>query len=233
MKHLYMMDSYAKEFDARVVEVDGKNILLNDTIFYPAGGGQPCDLGTIKAGNETYNVANVFKKDGKAWHEVDREGLQNGDQVHCSIDWERRYRLMRMHTAAHIIDAIFYTEAGALSTGNQLGIEKSRIDFALENADKERMQEFIDKANGMVQKETDVKVYFLDRDEALKIPGVVKLANAMPPEVEELRMLEIPGVDLQADGGTHVTNTREIGKIILLSVENRGRNNKRIYYTVQ
>ena len=139
---------------------------------------------------------------------------------------------MRMHTAAHIIDAILYREADALCTGNQLDVDKSRIDFSIDNLDKERIQTYIDMANEFAKKAIDVKIYFMRREEALKIPGVVKLASVMPPNVEELRIVEIPGVDLQADGGTQVKNTSEIGEISLLSVENKGKENRRLYYRV-
>ncbi len=233
MNPLYMTDSYLREFSAVVSEVDGTHVALSQTAFYPNGGGQPADFGAIKAGDETYNVVNVFKRDGKIWHEVDREGISAGQEVVCTIDWGRRYKLMRMHTAAHIIDAVMYKEAGALATGNQLGVDKSRIDFSLESMDKEKIQGFIGEANSIVESGIEVRVYFLEREQALQIPGVVKLANAMPPEIKELRIVEIPGIDLQADGGTQVKNTREIGKIVLLSVENRGKNNRRIYYTVE
>ena len=154
------------------------------------------------------------------------------DIVHCKIDWEKRYRLMRMHTAAHIIDAILFNECGALCTGNQLGIEKSRIDFSLEVLEKDKIEQYIGIANEWVQKGVDVKIYSLPREEALKIPGIVKLATVMPPEVKELRIVEIPGIDIQADGGTQVKNTKEIGKISLVSVENKGKNNRRMYFTL-
>ena len=139
---------------------------------------------------------------------------------------------MRMHTSAHIIDAILYQESGALCTGNQLGLDKSRIDFSLDTLDREKIQQYVDIANEWVQKAVDVKIYSLPREDALKIPGIVKLASAMPPEVRELRIVEIPGIDLQADGGTQVKNTSEIGKISLVSVENKGKNNRRMYFTL-
>ena len=139
---------------------------------------------------------------------------------------------MRMHTAAHIIDAILYRETRALCTGNQLGIDKSRIDFSLKELDKEKMQSYLDCANEYIKKAIEVRIYFMNREEALKIPGIIKLASVMPPEVKELRIVEIPGVDMQADGGTQVKNTSEIGEISLLSVENKGRDNRRMYYTL-
>jgi len=230
---IYMTDSYVKEFDAVVESVkDDKYIILNQSAFYPQGGGQPADFGVMICDGVDYPVVHAGKFEGCISHEVAKPGLKAGDVVKCKIDWDRRYRLMRMHTAAHIIDAVLYKEAGALCTGNQLNVDKSRIDFALETLDKEKIQSYIDMANEYVQKAIDVKVYTMKREEALKIPGIVKLASVMPPEVEELRIVEIPDVDMQADGGTQVKNTSEIGKISLVSVENKGKSNRRMYYTL-
>ena len=230
---LYMADSYLKEFEAIVESVkDGKYIVLSQSAFYPQGGGQPSDTGAMLANSEEYPVVFAGKFDGRISHEVAKPGLKVGDKVTGKINWERRYRLMRMHTSAHIIDAVLYNESGALCTGNQLGLDKSRIDFSLDVLDRDRIQQYIDMANEWVKKAIDVKIYSLPREEALKIPGIVKLAAVMPPEVKELRIVEIPGIDMQADGGTQVKNTSEIGRISLVSVENKGKNNRRMYYTV-
>ncbi len=230
---LYMNDSYLKEFEAVVKSVkDDKYIVLSQSAFYPQGGGQPFDTGAMLTDGQDYPVVFVGKFEGKISHEVGKSGLMTGDHVKCSIDWDRRYRLMRMHTAAHIIDAVLYNDAKALCTGNQLGSDKSRIDFSLDVLDRDKIQQYIDMANEWVKKAIDVKIYFLPREEALKIPGVVKLAAVMPPEVKELRIVEIPGIDIQADGGTQVKNTSEIGKISLVSVENKGKNNRRMYYSL-
>ena len=230
---LYMGDSYLKEFQAMVESVkDGKFVVLDRTAFYPTGGGQPHDTGTIFSDGEEYPVVYAGKFEGKISHEISKPGLKVGDSVQCKLDWDRRYKLMRMHTAAHIIDAVLYNEASALCTGNQLDLDKSRIDFSLDALDRDKIQQYIDTANEWIKKAIDVKIYFLKREEALKIPGVVKLASVMPPEVEELRIVEIPGIDLQADGGTQVKNTSEIGQISLVSVENKGKNNRRMYYTI-
>ena len=228
-----MNDSYLKEFEATVESVkDDKYVILNRTSFYPAGGGQPNDTGIMISDGDEYPVVYVGKFEGKISHEVSKPGLKAGDKVTGKIDWNRRYRLMRMHTAAHIIDAILYNESGALCTGNQLGLDKSRIDFAFEIMDKDKIQQYINMANEWVKKAIDLKIYSLPREEALKIPGIVKLASVMPPEVKELRIVEIPGIDIQADGGTQVKNTSEIGKISLVSVENKGKNNRRMYFTL-
>src|SRR3989344_7832361 len=232
MNALYMTDSYLREFEATVEKVEGNLVFLDQTAFYPNGGGQPNDLGAMECNGIVFVVVNVTKSSGTIAHHVDKEGLVVGDRVKCKIDWERRYMLMRMHTAAHIIDAVLYKEAGALCTGNQLGVDKSRIDFSLDVIDREKMQHFIDMSNEEAGKCIGVKIYFMKREEALKIPGIVKLAAAMPPSVDNLRIVEIPDIDMQADGGTQVANTKEIGKIELLSMENKGKNNRRIYYAL-
>jgi len=228
-----MNDSYIQNFEAVVESVkDGKFVVLDKTAFYPQGGGQPNDTGRFILNGEEFSVVYVGKFSGNVSHEVAKAGLKSGDKLIGKIDWDRRYKLMRMHTAAHIIDAVLYKEAGALCTGNQLGTDKSRIDFSLDALDKDKIQQYVEIANEYVKKSVDLKIYYMEREEALKIPGVVKLASVMPPEVKELRIVEIPGIDLQADGGTQVKNTSEIGKISLLSVENKGKNNRRMYYTL-
>ena len=231
---LYMNDSYLKEFEAVVESVkDDKFVVLDRSAFYPSGGGQPHDTGIIICNGEEYPVVYVGKFSGKISHEVAKPGLKEGYKVVGRIDWDRRYKLMRMHTAAHIIDAVLYNEAGALCTGNQINVDKTRIDFSLDVLDRDKIQQYIGIANEWVKKAIDVKIYSLPREEALKIPGIVKLAGAMPPDVTELRIVEIPGIDMQADGGTQVKNTSEIGEISLVSVENKGKNNRRLYYTIK
>ncbi|MBW3001576.1 alanyl-tRNA editing protein [Candidatus Woesearchaeota archaeon] len=230
---IYMNDCYAKEFDAVVKKVDGKFIILDKTAFYPQGGGQPTDTGKLIKDGEEYKVVFAKKKGPEVSHEVDKEGLQAGDKVHGVIDWDNRHRLMRMHTAAHILCEIFHKETGALITGNQLNVDKSRIDFNLENFDREKMNEYVAKANEIVQKDLLIKIYTLPREEAMKIPSITKLANVLPPAVQELRIVEIVGFDTQADGGTHVKSTKEVGEIEIIGAENKGKNNRRVYYTLK
>jgi Ser-tRNA(Ala) deacylase AlaX len=231
---LYLQDSYLREFDARVAAVNGRHIFLDRTAFYPSGGGVPSDKGVIeRADRARFNVVNVAKARDGVCHEVDREGLAVGDAVHCVLDWERRYRLMRMHTAAHVLSAIFHRRAGVLITGNQLGIEDSRMDFSLEDFDRKQMEAVCAEANALIRAGAAVKIYSLPRDEAMKLPGIVKLAGALPPNIEMLRIVEIVGVDAQADGGPHVTNLSEIGTVEIVKLENKGRVNRRVYFTVK
>ena len=230
-KALYLEDSYLRECDATVVSVkNGKYVVLDRTIFYPKGGGQPGDKGKIIDGSNTYNVVYVGKFSGEISHEVDRPGLNELNKVHCVLDWERRYKLMRSHTAAHVFASLLCTGTGALVTGNQLEEDKVRFDFSLENYDKEILKNYIDEANGLFRKDIPVKWYELPKEEALRIPGIIKMAEALPPNLPSLRIVEIVGVDKQADGGTHVKSLREVGQIELLKTENKGKNNRRVYF---
>jgi len=233
-KALYLRDSYQKECDSYVLSVKhGRYIVLDQTIFYPNGGGQPYDTGEIKCGDKIFKVVYVGKFSGEISHEVDQIGLSEEDKVHCLLDWNRRYKLMRSHTAAHVFASLLCTGTGALVTGNQLKEDKVRFDFSLEKFDRDILQEYIDKANMFFQKDIPVKTYELPREEALKIPGVIKMAEALPPNIPVLRIVEVVGVDRQADGGTHVRSLKEVGKIELLKAQNKGKYNRRVYFRVQ
>jgi len=228
---LFLVDSYLKESKATVVSVKHrKYVTLNQTVFYPKGGGQPHDTGKIIKGNEIYNVVYVGKFSGKISHEVDQAGLQAGDDVYCVLNWERRYKLMRSHTAAHVLAALLNKGTGALITGNQLEEDHVRFDFSLEKFDRALLEAYLDKANKLFGTDVPVKWYELPREEAMKFPGVVKMAKALPPDLPYLRIVEIVGVDRQADGGTHVRNLLEVGKVELIKTENKGKNNRRIYF---
>jgi len=230
-KALFLVDSYLKESEANVVSVnDGKYVVLDQTIFYPKGGGQPHDTGKMIKGNEVYNVVYVGKFSGEVSHEVDHAGLQPGDKVRCVLNWERRYKLMRSHTAAHVLASLLNQGTGALITGNQLEEDHVRFDFSLEEFDRSVLEAYLEKANKLFGTDVPVKWYDLPREEAMKIPGVVKMAAAFPPDLPVLRIVEIVGVDKQADGGTHVKNLREVGQVQLLKTENKGKNNRRIYF---
>ncbi len=231
---LYMDDSYLKEFEAKVVSVkDDKYVVLDRTAFYPKGGGLPWDTGKLVRDSESFNVVFVGKFDGAISHEVDRPGLKEGDVVKGFIDWDNRYNVIRYHTAAHIVSSVLHREAGARITGNQVSPDKLRVDFDLERFDKEELERYVQVANDEIRKGVDVKSYYLDREEAMKIPGIVKLAGALPPSVEKLRVVEIGEVDLQADGGPHVRNTSEIGELVLVKAENKGKNNRRAYIKIK
>lgn len=231
---LYLEDSTLRDCDATVVSVkEDKFVVLDQTVFYPKGGGQPYDTGRIVRGDEVFNVVYVGKFSGEVSHEVDHSGLKAGDAVHCMLDWDRRYKLMRSHTAAHLFASLLCVGTGALVTGNQLEVDKVRFDFSLERFDPQVLKEHVDKANALLRTDTPVRSYELPREDALKIPGVVKMAEAFPPDIPRLRIVEIVGLDKQADGGTHVRNLREVGQIEVLKTENKGKNNRRIYFTLK
>jgi len=227
----YLEDSYAKNCTATVEKlISPTEAVLSVNLFYPRGGGQPTDTGKITRGAEIFNVLEASKKDGEIILKLDKAGLAVGDSITCELNWERRHRLMRSHTAAHILSTVMQKETGALITGNQLDIDKTRFDFSLENFDRELMDGMVQKANAEIAKNANVKIYSLPREEAMKIEGIVKLASALPPAISILRIVEIEGIDTQADGGTHVKNTSEIGRLELIKMENKGAQNRRIYF---
>lgn len=233
---LYLSDSYLKEFEATVKEVNqGKFIVLDQTAFYPKGGGQPHDTGRMvrESDGKEFRVVFTGKFSGQISHEVDQEGLQPGDKVKCTLDWDRRYKLMRMHTAAHIISAILYKETGALITGNQLEVDKTRIDFSTEQFDKEKLQEYIRMANTLIEKDAEVRISHMSREEVEADPELVKLAKGLPPGIKVLRMVQLVGLDKQPDGGTHVRSLKEVGKMVFLKAENKGKSNRRMYFTLE
>ncbi|MBW2977931.1 alanyl-tRNA editing protein [Candidatus Woesearchaeota archaeon] len=233
---LYMNDCYLKEFEATVKSVsNGKYIVLDKTGFYPKSGGQPNDVGFLvrESDGKQFTVVYAGKFSGEISHEVAEEGLKEGDNVIGKIDWSRRYKLMRMHTAAHIISAVFHQEVGALITGNQLDLEKSRIDFSLEEFDRDKIDDYIRKSNEIVEEDLPIKIYTISRAEATSDPSLFKLAKGLPEGINEIRIVEIEGFDKQADGGTHVKSTKEVGKIVFLKAENKGKSNRRVYFKLE
>jgi len=234
VKELYLGNAYLKECGASVVSIaQGKYVVLDQTVFYPKGGGQPCDTGRIVRGSEVYDVVHVGKFSGNVSHEVDRQGLKEGDDVRCILDWNRRYKLMRSHTAAHVFASLLCSGTGALVTGNQLETDVTRFDFSLESFDRSIIQKYVEEANELFKRDIPVRCYELPREDALKIPGIIKMAEAFPPSVPFLRVVEVVGVDIQADGGTHVRSLREVGQIKFIKAENKGKNNRRVYFSLE
>ncbi|WP_440953685.1 alanyl-tRNA editing protein AlaXM [Methanococcoides sp. FTZ1] len=231
MEALYLKDCYLREFEATVTSVkDDKFVVLDRTAFYPESGGQPHDTGVLVSDGKEYRVVFVGKFDGQISHEVSEPGLKEGDKVKGIIDQDRRTLFMNYHTASHILSAIIHNETGAKISGNQIAEDKTRVDFNLENFDREQIDSYEAKVNEVIDRAIDVKIDILPREEALTIPSVVKLKNAFPPEIEEIRVIRIPEIDDQACGGTHVKNTGEIPHIEIFKAENKGKNNRRIYF---
>tara|TARA_Y100000310_G_C20700181_1_gene828987 strand:- start:2105 stop:2818 length:714 start_codon:yes stop_codon:yes gene_type:complete len=228
----YLKDSYLKGCDVIVQKADNTKIILDKTVFYYNSGGQPNDLGTINCNSKTYQVLNVYKdkETGDIIHEVDKPGIQEKDHARCSISWERRYNHMRMHTAMHILSRVISEEIKDFSTGNQIGQEKSRIDFAIEDFSKEKAQEFLDKTNEILKQDHKIDIFFMPRKEMLKDAELFRLKNLLPKDIQTFRIVQIGTADKQADGGTHVRSTKEVGLLKLLKIENKGKENRRLYF---
>ncbi|WP_370575221.1 alanyl-tRNA editing protein AlaXM [Methanomethylovorans sp.] len=231
MEELYLEDCYINEFDAIVESViDERYVVLDRTAFYPEAGGQPYDTGFLYCAGKGYPVVSVRKADGRILHEVGTSELNEGDAVRGVINWDRRYLLMRYHTACHILSAIIHNETGAKISGNQLSEDKTRVDFSLEEFDREQLKAYEAKVNDVIDKKVPLSIEMMDREEAFKIPSIVKLKDAFPPEVLYIRVITIAGIDRQACGGTHVVSTGEIPHIEVFKAENKGKNNRRIYF---
>lgn len=230
---LYLEDSYKREIETTVKDVQENFVVLEDTIFYPSSGGQLNDLGKIFFNNQEYNVINVIKKDNIIFHELDKQELKKGDLVKGVIDWNRRYQMMKSHTAAHILSSVFNKRAGALITGNQLGLDKIRIDFSLENFDKEKIINYLEEANNLIKTNQEISCFNLSRKEVESKPELIKLAKGLLEGIEVIRILKIGDIDEQPDGGTHVKNTSEVGELEFIRCDNKGKNNRRVYFKLK
>jgi misacylated tRNA(Ala) deacylase len=228
-RKLFWEQPYSQEFTGSIVSIDGPRVELDQTMFYPRGGGVSCDTGVLGG----LKVVETTKDGDRIFHALETPPSFNvGQSLTGRVDWDRRHRLMKMHTAGHLLSALFYSRADCRITGNQIDVDKSRMDFNLEQFDRSKIESYVDEANKLIASDAPVKTYFLDREEALKLPEMVKLAEAAPPAEDRLRVVEISGIDKQADGGLHVAHLREIGKIQLLKLENKGKTNRRLYYDV-
>ena len=234
---LYQTDSYLTEFDATVVSLDEEQhgIYLDKTAFYPGGGGQPNDRGEV-FGKTQYPVVKVQKGSAGILHLLAPEiSLPSvNEPVHGKIDWERRYQLMRTHTAMHILCGVVYRDYRALVTGGDMEPLKGRMDFEFESLAKELVGEIEAAVNREVQAARAISVAIFPREEAFQIPDLIRTKiNLLPEGIEEVRVVNINGLDMQADGGTHVANTKEVGKIRITDYKSKGKINKRIYVEIQ
>jgi misacylated tRNA(Ala) deacylase len=233
-------DAYARRIETRVLEVaegDGGAplVVLDATAFYPGGGGQPADRGTIlrTSDGRTWTVRVARRLGGEIVHELetgpDGEPPRAGDLVQADLDWARRYALMRTHTALHALCGVVWRDYGALVTGGNMEPGSGRMDFEFERMSGDLVGEIEAKVNAELASGRDVRVNVLPRAEAFAIPDLIRTkVNLLPAGIEEIRTIEIVGLDLQADGGTHVANTREVGQIRVTGYESKGRINKRI-----
>jgi misacylated tRNA(Ala) deacylase len=226
------MDSYLREFEAVVTRVvpEESAVVLDRTVFYPGGGGQPSDAGRL----DDFGVAGCRGMAGEVLHLLDGPGPALGAQVHGVIDWDRRYKLMRTHTAMHLLCGVVYRNYGALVTGGEMEPLRGRMDFEFARLEHDLVSEIEAAVNREIHAARDVRVQMLPREEAFRIPDLIRTKiNLLPAAITEVRTVEIVGLDLQADGGTHVRNTLEVGHIRVVAYKSKGASNKRIYLEVE
>ncbi len=233
---MYQTDSALRVFDATVVAVDaeGSAVALDRTAFYPGGGGQPHDTGELVVDGAPLTVTRVKRQGDHVWHWVDGPLPAVGTPVTGRLDWERRYQLMRTHTALHVLCGVVWCDYGALVTGGNMEPLKGRMDFAFEALQRELVHEIEERVTAEVAAARPVRVQILPREEAFAIPNLILTKiNLLPEGIHEVRTVEIVGLDLQADGGTHVANTREVGRVRVVDYQSKGRINKRIYIELE
>jgi misacylated tRNA(Ala) deacylase len=234
---LYQTDSYMRQFTARVAAVQEGALVLDRTAFYPGGGGQPADRGTARWEANTYRLAKIRQGGGQVYHWLDGEDANPlppvGAEVVGTLDWEHRYRLMRTHTALHILCGVIWRDYGAQVTGGNMQPLKARMDFELEHMSADFASTVEERVNAEVAAARPISVRVLPREEAFQIPDLIRTKiNLLPESITSVRVVEIKGLDLQADGGTHVANTREVGQIEIVKHESKGRINKRLRIAV-
>ena len=227
---LYQTDSYLREFEATVTAMEGGAVALDRTAFYPGGGGQPHDTGTLSADGRSWNVVKVEKRGTDALHHLEgADPPAAGTRVRGALDWERRYRLMRTHTALHVLCGVVWREFGAQVTGGQMYLDRARMDFELEDLNPERVRAIEERANAAIAAGAPVSVRILPRAEAFQIPDLIRTKiNLLPEGIAEVRVVSVGELDTQADGGTHVADAREVGGIRVVGTRSKGRINKRL-----
>lgn len=235
---LYHLDSYLRTFDGTVTAIDTENraVILDRTVFYPGGGGQPADRGKLTLKDRIYPVMRAKKAGEDVLHFLggDDPLPAVGDQVSGEIDWERRYQLMRTHTALHILCGVVFRDYGALVTGGDMDPLDGRMDFEFETMQRELVEKIQSAVNEEIKKAHLIRVAILPREEAFKIPDLIRTKiNLLPEGIQKVRTVEIVGLDLQADGGTHVANTAEVGHIRVVDYKSKGKINKRIYIKIE
>ena len=222
---IFRDDPYKKECEARILDFGDNWIILDQTVFYAEGGGQLGDTGFIKAGKKEIQIENTINEDNKIKHIFNSKfDFEIGDNVTCIIDWDRRYKLMKMHTSLHLLCSL----VNAKVTGGSVGEGKGRLDFNLDF--KPNKEELKDNLNDLIQGNHDITISWISTQELDKNPNLVKTMSVLPPRTNgSIRMVRIgDNIDYQPCGGTHVKNTSEIGLVEINKVENKGKLNKRV-----
>jgi len=235
---LYQTDSYLQEFEAGVLYVmqDERGVILDRTAFYPGGGGQPCDFGSINVGDVIYAIEKVKKQGEDVLHFLGGKAPlpSAGSASRGTLDWARRYKLMRTHTALHVLCGTVFRDYGALVTGGDMEPLKGRMDFEFETMRGDLVREIEAAVNKEVEVSREIRVRILPREEAFQIPDLIRTKiNLLPEGITQVRTVEIVGLDLQADGGTHVRNTNEVGRIRVVDYKSKGAINKRLYIEIE
>ena len=225
---LYLRDSYLQHFDARVAAVQDHAVALDRTAFYPGGGGQPADAGTLEWNGAPAPVVELRRDGDLVWHVVDGAPPDAGTLVRGRLDWARRYAIMRHHSALHVLVGIVYRRFGAKVTGGAIYPDRARMDFSLENLNKDLVAAIEAQTNAVIAEDRAIQVRFVSREEFDRT-DLTRLANvSLPPTMLEVRIVDIEGFDAQADGGTHVARTGEIGTLAITKTENKGKANRRL-----
>jgi misacylated tRNA(Ala) deacylase len=237
-EELYSTDAYLRTFEAAVSDVDAEQhrVALNRTAFYPGGGGQPHDLGELVWDDGRAAVVKVGKDQGRIWHWLDPDaGLPDPrGEVAGAIDWTRRHALMRTHTALHILCGVIWADFAVAVTGGNMTPGEGRLDFELDAMSVELGQQVERRINEEIARARDILVDFVERGEADRDPALIRTkANLIPAAVNPLRVIDIVGLDKQADGGTHVATTAEVGHVRVTKTESKGKANKRIRIAVE
>jgi misacylated tRNA(Ala) deacylase len=228
-EELFSTDAYARSCEAMVAEVTEDGLVLDRTVFYARGGGQPGDTGLIRWDGGTVPVTDTVKRDGRVLHVLDGEAPPAGTAVTAEIDWDRRHTLMRTHTALHALSAVIFRDHDAKVTGGNMEPGVARMDFELETIDAEFGRRVEEVLNAELAADRPVHVGFLPRAEALSDPDLIRTkVNLIPESVDPIRVIEIEGLDKQADGGTHVRSTGEVGVVRVAKTENKGKAFKRM-----
>jgi misacylated tRNA(Ala) deacylase len=234
-EELFLKDSYLRKFEAQVVRLAGRETVLYRTAFYPGGGGQPPDKGTLGVGSVRAKVVDVRRRGTEIVHVLDNPIPDTVPDLKGELDWERRYAHMRHHTALHVLSGVSWRNFEAKVTGGQMRADRARMDFSFPGEwTVEVVGEIERLTNEALASARSVKVYGLPREEALKNPDLIRTqVNLVPEWVRVIRIVEIEGLDTQADGGTHVANTREVGQMEITGHKSKGRQNKRIEFVLR
>jgi misacylated tRNA(Ala) deacylase len=234
-EELFLADPYLREFEARVERLAGREVILDRTAFYPGGGGQPPDKGTLGIGPVRASVVDVRHEGGDIIHVLDNPVPGTVGDLRGELDWERRYAHMRHHTALHVLSGVIWKNFEAKVTGGQMRQDRARMDFSFPGVwTVDVVGEIEQLTNEALASARPVKVYELPREEALKNPDLIRTqVNLVPERVKVIRIVEIESLDTQADGGTHVANTREVGEMEITGHKSKGRQNKRIEFVLR